>query len=91
MHPDVDLGVIATPNASHAPLAEAALRAGKHVVVDKPFTVTLEEARALCALAQASSRFQGGDRGRTLPACSRGAPATVPADSLSRTRLVRNA
>ncbi|AKJ05632.1 Hypothetical protein AA314_07258 [Archangium gephyra] len=50
-HPDVELVVIATPNASHAPLAEAALRAGKHVVVDKPFTVTLAEARALRALA----------------------------------------
>src|SRR5918994_4966261 len=50
-HPDVDLVVIATPNDTHAPLAEAALRAGKHVVVDKPFTVTLAEARALAALA----------------------------------------
>ena len=49
--PDVDLVVIATPNQSHAPLAEAALRAGKHVVIDKPFTVTLEEARRLAKLA----------------------------------------
>ena len=56
MHPDVDLVVIATPNASHAPLAGAALRAGKHVVVDKPFTVTMAEARALCALAAARGR-----------------------------------
>jgi predicted dehydrogenase len=55
-HPDVDLVVIATPNAAHAPLAEAALRAGKHVVVDKPFTVTLAEARALCALAETRGR-----------------------------------
>jgi len=50
-HPGVDLVVIATPNDTHAPLAEAALRAGKHVVVDKPFTVTLAEARALGTLA----------------------------------------
>ncbi|MFP2904946.1 oxidoreductase [Pyxidicoccus sp. 3LFB2] len=55
-HSGVDLVVIATPNASHAPLAEAALRAGKHVVVDKPFTVTLAEARALCALAREQGR-----------------------------------
>ncbi|BAL24989.1 oxidoreductase [Azoarcus sp. KH32C] len=49
--PDVELVVIASPNDTHAPLAEAALRAGKHVVVDKPFTVTLDEARDLAALA----------------------------------------
>jgi predicted dehydrogenase len=55
-HPDVDLVVIATPNDTHAPLAEAALRAGKHVVVDKPFTVTLAEARALAATAAAAER-----------------------------------
>lgn len=51
-HPDVDLVVIATANDLHAPLAEAALKAGKHVVVDKPFTLTLAEARALRALAE---------------------------------------
>lgn len=50
-HAEADLVVIATPNESHAPLADAALRAGKHVVVDKPFTVTLVEARALASLA----------------------------------------
>ncbi len=55
-HPDVDLVVIATPNDTHAPLAEAGLRAGKHVVVDKPFTVTLAEARALAATAAAVER-----------------------------------
>jgi predicted dehydrogenase len=55
-HPDVDLVVIATPNDTHAPLAEAALRAGKNVVVDKPFTITLAEARALAALAEQVER-----------------------------------
>jgi len=34
--PDLDVIVIATPNDTHAPLAAAALHAGKHVVVDKP-------------------------------------------------------
>jgi predicted dehydrogenase len=55
-HPEADLVVIATPNERHAPLAEAALRAGKHVVVDKPFTVSLAEARALAALAAETER-----------------------------------
>ncbi len=53
-HPDVDLVVIASPNDSHLPLASAALRAGKDVVVDKPFTVTLADARALVELARAA-------------------------------------
>jgi predicted dehydrogenase len=54
--PGVDLVVIASPNDSHFPLAAAALRAGKHVVLDKPFTVTLEEARNLRKLAEKHSR-----------------------------------
>jgi predicted dehydrogenase len=56
-HPAVDLVVIATPNDTHAPLAQAALGAGKHVVVDKPFTVTLAEARALVDVAAAAKRL----------------------------------
>jgi len=49
---NVDLVVIATPNETHAPLAEAAMRAGRNVVVDKPFTVTVEEARHLARVAK---------------------------------------
>ena len=49
---DIDLLVIATPNVSHAPLARTALTAGKHVVVDKPFTLDLAEARNLIALSE---------------------------------------
>jgi len=36
--PSVHLVVLASPNATHFPLARAALAAGKHVVTDKPFT-----------------------------------------------------
>lgn len=49
--PDIDLVVIATPNDTHFPLAKAALQAGKHVVIDKPFTLDSKEARQLIALA----------------------------------------
>lgn len=55
--PDIDLVVIASPNDSHYPLARAALAAGRHVVVDKPFTLTLAEARELGALADARGRL----------------------------------
>ena len=47
----IDLIVIATPNDTHFELAAAALESGKHVVVDKPFTVTVAEARALAEKA----------------------------------------
>jgi predicted dehydrogenase len=54
--PSVELVVIAAPPDVHAPLAAAALRAGKHVVVDKPMAPTLEEARATTVLARGSNR-----------------------------------
>jgi predicted dehydrogenase len=47
-----DVVVIATPNDSHAPLAMAALEHDKHVVVDKPFTISVEEARRVVSLAE---------------------------------------
>ncbi len=53
---EIDLVVIPTPNETHYPLARAALEAGKHVVVDKPFTLDLAEARALKALAEAQGK-----------------------------------
>lgn len=54
--PDIDLIVIPTPNDSHHPLAVAALAAGKHVVVDKPFTITAAQADDLQARARAAGR-----------------------------------
>ena len=56
-HPELDLIVIASPNESHYPLTAAALRAGKHVVCDKPFTLTLAEAEALAHLAQEQGKL----------------------------------
>ena len=50
-HPDVDLVVIASPNETHAPLAELAMRSRRNVVVDKPFTITADEARHLAGVA----------------------------------------
>jgi predicted dehydrogenase len=54
--PSIDLIVIATPSATHAAICADALRAGKHVVVDKPFALSLAQARDLAALAQTCER-----------------------------------
>lgn len=54
--PTVDAVVIATPNAQHAPLAIAALRAGKHVLVDKPFALSVAEAEAVITAAKDAER-----------------------------------
>lgn len=52
---DIDLVVIASPNETHFPLARAALAKGKHVVVDKPFTLDLAEAEEL--ISQSGGRL----------------------------------
>ncbi|CAN7369303.1 Gfo/Idh/MocA family oxidoreductase [Phenylobacterium sp. LjRoot225] len=54
---DVDLVVIATPNELHFEQAAAALAAGKHVVIDKPFAATAAEADRLIDLAEAKGRM----------------------------------
>lgn len=55
---NIDLVVVAVPNKHHHSLAKEALNAGKHVVVEKPFTVTTEQADELISLA--------GKTGKTL-------------------------
>jgi len=52
----IDLVVIATPNTSHHPIAQQCLLAGRHVVIDKPFTTTLREAEELIRLGAARRR-----------------------------------
>lgn len=54
---EIQLVVVATPNASHFELARAGLLAHKHVVVEKPFTTTSEEAGQLIELARAQQRL----------------------------------
>lgn len=49
---DCDLIVIATPVASHYPIAKSALENGKHIWVEKPFTATLAEAEELIQIAE---------------------------------------
>jgi len=55
--PTIELVVVSTPNPTHFSLTQAALKAGKHVVVDKPLTPTAAEAETLIALANAQGRL----------------------------------
>ncbi|MBW3543996.1 MAG: oxidoreductase [Bacteroidetes bacterium] len=52
-----ELVIITTPNALHAPMAKAALEAGRHVVVEKPFALTIEEAQQLTQQARQQNRL----------------------------------
>lgn len=52
----VDLVYVATPPALHAAVAIKALEAGKHVLVEKPFALNADEARAILAAAERSGR-----------------------------------
>ena len=58
----IELVVVSTPNETHFALAKQALEAGKHVVIDKPFAATSEEALALGQLAE-----EQGSAGDSLP------------------------
>jgi scyllo-inositol 2-dehydrogenase (NADP+) len=55
--PEVDLAVVAVPGNLHAPVAIAALEAGKHVVVEKPMANTLAEADGMLAAARRTGRL----------------------------------
>jgi predicted dehydrogenase len=54
---EIQLVVIATPNDTHYPMARQCLEAGRDVVVDKPFTTTVDEARSLVDFAKNGGRM----------------------------------
>lgn len=54
---EIKLVIIATPNTSHATLAQQCLMSGHDVVIDKPFTTTYAEAAELVELAQKRGRL----------------------------------
>ncbi len=55
--PDIDLIDICVPTPEHVDLAIAALRAGKHVLVEKPLSTSAKEAQRLVQAARESSRL----------------------------------
>lgn len=54
---DVSGVVIATPPDTHHGIAKKALQAGKHVFIEKPMTLVVEEAEELCEIAQEYNKY----------------------------------
>jgi predicted dehydrogenase len=85
---DVDVVHVCTPNHLHAPLARAALAAGKHVVCEKPLALDGAEAVSVTAAAEAAGRVA------TVPFVYRYNPmalearARIAAGELGRVRLL---
>jgi predicted dehydrogenase len=71
---DIDGVIIATPDHMHAPIASAAMAAGKHVYVQKPMCWSVAEARHLAKQAAANPRLvtQMGNQGHSLDDARRG-------------------
>lgn len=57
LNPEIDLVVICSPNQLHYPQAKQALEAGKHVVVEKPFTVNSTETQSLIEISRKSGKL----------------------------------
>jgi predicted dehydrogenase len=73
-HPDLDAVSIATPDHWHALIALAAIRAGKHVYLEKPVAYTVEEGRALVnAVQQFGVVLQNGTQQRSMSTFQRAA------------------
>jgi len=53
----IELIVVNTPNGTHFPFTTRALEAGKHVIVEKPFSVTTAEADGMIALARKTGKL----------------------------------
>ena len=66
---DIDIIDICTPNFLHAPIAEAAAKAGKHVICEKPLANTLPEAKSMLkAVSKADIKHMCGFSYRFVPA-----------------------
>jgi predicted dehydrogenase len=67
-NPDIHAVYIAVPNAYHAPIALQALSAGKHVILDKPFALNLQQAIEVADLSKQQDRvFMLGMNQRFVP------------------------
>ena len=81
---DIDAVYIATNNASHAKLALQALEAGKHVLVEKPIATSVQDAKAMSALAKKKHLSLSVDHMMVNNAFNRLAKKTIAAGALGK-------
>jgi len=82
--PEVQVVVNITPPRAHAALTDAALRAGKHVYVEKPLAATAEEARRNIETARETGKLLGGAPDTFLGPSGQTARAAVDAGLIGR-------
>src|SRR3712207_3840462 len=85
----IDAVAIVTPNHAHAPAARAFLKAGIHVICDKPLTTTPKEAEQLARLARESGLIFAVTHNYTGYPLVRQARAMVRSGALGRLRVVQ--
>ena len=86
---DIDAVVIATPVPTHRPLVEAAARAGKHALVEKPMTNTRADADAMVAAADAASVRLGVVSQHRFRGAPMATKAAIDAGRIGRIRMIR--
>ncbi len=86
---DIDAVVIATPVPKHRPLTEAAARAGKHVLVEKPMTNTRADADAMVAAADAAGVRLAVVSQHRFRAAPMAAKAVIEAGRIGDIRMIR--
>lgn len=87
--PDIDVVDVATPTHLHAPVALAALAAGKHVIVDKPMALDAREARRMLAAARRANKVHAVTFSIRYNTMLQQARAMVASDEVGEVRLIR--
>jgi predicted dehydrogenase len=85
----IEAVAIVTPNHMHGPVAKAFLKAGIHVICDKPLTTTVKEAKDLVALTRKTGRIFAVTHNYTGYPMIRHARAMVAAGELGDIRVVQ--
>lgn len=85
---DIDAVYIATPTFLHAEHALAVLAAGRHVIVEKPMAVRVEEARAMVAAAEAAQRLLIVGHSQSFEPSVRAMRAVIDSGRIGRLRAI---